>query len=168
MLDQGDCGKVKPTLVDCIVPYQSSFILGRKIQDNIIIVKELNHCMKKIKGKRGFIAIKIDFEKAYDRPRWNFLHDCLNQFSLTPHIIKVIMEPISSATYNVLWNSGKTDDFLPSHGIQQGDLISLYLFVICMDKLSQLIDDSIKNGVWKPIKVHRMALTSLISCFSMI
>ena len=47
---------------------QSAFILGRQIQDNMYIVHEAIHYMKKRrKGKNCDIAIKIDMNKAYDR-----------------------------------------------------------------------------------------------------
>ena len=48
-------------------PLQASFVLGRYIQDNIVIAQEMIHSVRKIKGRRGFVAIKIGLEKAYNR-----------------------------------------------------------------------------------------------------
>ncbi|XP_057746094.1 uncharacterized protein LOC130965343 [Arachis stenosperma] len=59
--------RLKPHLNDRIATHQSNFIPGRKIQDNIIIAKELIHTMKRMKGRKQFMTIKIDFEKAYDK-----------------------------------------------------------------------------------------------------
>ena len=56
--------------------------------------------MEKVKRKKGIMAIKIDFEKAYDRLRWGFINTCLSEFSLTPHIVNVIMECVSFVAYN--------------------------------------------------------------------
>ncbi|XP_052114078.1 uncharacterized protein LOC127745428 [Arachis duranensis] len=65
--------RIKPLLNDRISVHQSSFILGRKIQDNILIAKEIMHSTRRMKGKKQFMAIKVDFEKAYDRLNWNFI-----------------------------------------------------------------------------------------------
>ena len=51
---------------DLISPYQTSFVLGCCTRDNTIIEQELIHTMRKIRSKKGFVAIKVDLEKAYD------------------------------------------------------------------------------------------------------
>lgn len=58
--------KLKGCLMNIISPFQASFSSGRCIQDNIIIVQEMIHSMRKIRSKKGFMAIKVDLEKAYD------------------------------------------------------------------------------------------------------
>lgn len=40
----------------------------------------------------------------------------------------------------VLWNGEALEDLKPTWGIHQGDPRSLYLFVLCMERLSQLIN----------------------------
>ena len=40
-------------------------------------------------------------------------------------------------------------------GIGQGDAISPYVFVLCMERLGHLINDSINSGQWKPIRLSR-------------
>ena len=56
-------------LPELIAPTQASFVPGRTIWDNIVIMQELLHTMRKTKGKRACMAIKIDLEKTYDRLR---------------------------------------------------------------------------------------------------
>ncbi|KAL4288937.1 hypothetical protein AHAS_Ahas19G0336100 [Arachis hypogaea] len=90
----------KPHLNDRISPHQSSFIPGRKIQDNILIAKEVMHSMKKMKGKKNYMAIKIDFEKAYDTINWNFIQERLLELKLPEKIIHIIMEEENP---NSLW-----------------------------------------------------------------
>lgn len=46
---------------------QSAFVLGRRIQDNIILMNKIMHTLKRKKGRGGLIALKIDMEKAYDK-----------------------------------------------------------------------------------------------------
>ncbi|XP_072076475.1 uncharacterized protein [Arachis hypogaea] len=147
--------KIKPTLSERISPNQSSFVPGRFIHDNIIIASEMIHSMKRMKGKNGFMAIKIDFAKAYDRLNWNFLHQCLVEYGISDRILTLIMACVSSTEYQILWNRGKTEKFTPTRDIRQGDPISPYLFVIAMNKLSMLIEDGVEEGNWKPMKAGR-------------
>jgi hypothetical protein len=56
---------VLPEIISC---YQSAFILGRMINDNIIATYETMHFMQtRMWSKVGFMGIKIDMSKAYDR-----------------------------------------------------------------------------------------------------
>ena len=71
--------KLKGVLPDLISPAQSSFVPGRQITDNVILMQEAIHSMRRKKGATGWMAIKLDLEKAYDRLRWDFIHDTLGQ-----------------------------------------------------------------------------------------
>ena len=46
---------------------QAGFVSGRKRVDNVIIVQELLHTLSIKKGNIGYMTVKIDLEKAYDR-----------------------------------------------------------------------------------------------------
>ncbi|XP_061348098.1 uncharacterized protein LOC133293538 [Gastrolobium bilobum] len=59
-------------------PAQSSFEPQRHIQDIIIIVQELIHSIRRMQGKKCFMVIKVDLEKAYDRLNWKFIHRVLD------------------------------------------------------------------------------------------
>ena len=48
-----------------------------------------------------------------------------------------------------------TESFTPSKGIRQGDPLLPYLFVACMERLSQLIEHSCQGGLWKAIPITR-------------
>lgn len=37
--------------------------------DNIVVVQEAVHSMRRKKGRRGWMLLKLDLEKAYDRIR---------------------------------------------------------------------------------------------------
>jgi len=56
-------------------------------------------------------------------------------------IIKLIMSCVSSVTTSILVNGVRLEQISPSRGIRQGDPLSPYIFIICMDLLSQLIED---------------------------
>ncbi|KAL4320415.1 hypothetical protein AHAS_Ahas14G0008200 [Arachis hypogaea] len=65
------------------------------------------------------------------------------------------MQGVQSVNFNILWNGNKTKDFKPGRGVRQGDPISPYLFVICMDYLSQYIEQEVEEKNWSPIRVGR-------------
>jgi hypothetical protein len=147
--------RIKPLLNDVISPYQSSFIPGRSIHHNIIVANEMVHSMSRMKGKKMFMSIKIDLEKAYDRLNWNFIEQCLEDCKFPPKLIQVIHHCISSPSYKIMWNGEKTDSFNPTRGIRQGDPLSPYLFVICMERLSHIIADQVEAEYWKPMRAGR-------------
>jgi len=56
-----------PLLDKIVSPFQSAFIPGRSINENILLMHEIMHKFRKIKGKQACVALKLDMEKAYDR-----------------------------------------------------------------------------------------------------
>ena len=55
----------------------------------MIIVQELIHTLSLKCGREGYMAIKIDLEKAYDRLEWNFVRDMLLLFKVPDPLIKL-------------------------------------------------------------------------------
>lgn len=53
----------------------------------------------------------------------------------------------------ILWNWETLDEFTPGRGLRQGDPLSPYLFVVCMERLSLMIRNKAEEGGWKGIKV---------------
>ncbi|KAJ0087889.1 hypothetical protein Patl1_32319 [Pistacia atlantica] len=61
-----------------ISPSQSAFIPDRLITDNAIVAFEVMHTMNtSLKGRDGYMALKLDMSKAYDRLECSFLQSCL-------------------------------------------------------------------------------------------
>jgi hypothetical protein len=58
----------KEILPEIISLFQSVFIPGRLISDNIIVAYEIMHSMQtRMWSKVGFMGMKLDMSKAYDR-----------------------------------------------------------------------------------------------------
>lgn len=65
--------KIKGILPSLISPNQNGFVPGRHITDNIVIAEEMNHSMRHMKSKIGYMDTKVDLEKAYDKLNWKFI-----------------------------------------------------------------------------------------------
>lgn len=74
---------------------------GRHITDNILITQELLHKFKVTKGKKGFVAWKINLSKAYDRLSWRFIKQVLVELTLPESIVKLIMSYVSYVKYKI-------------------------------------------------------------------
>lgn len=110
--------------------------------------------MRAKKGKTGFMTIKFDLEKAYDRISWPFLQETLHEASIHTKIMELIMKCVTSTSMQVLWNGELTDPFQPTRELRQGCPLSPYLFVLCMERLAYLIQYAVHTGTWKPIRLN--------------
>ena len=93
-------------------------------------------------------------EKAYYRIEWSFIRHCLEQLDFHPQWIQWIMECITSVSYSLLVNDERTGLICPTRGIRQGDPLSPYIFIICMEALSKaLLHESMKTKTGIGIKL---------------
>ena len=99
------------------------------------------------------MAIKVDLAKAYDRLKWPFIHKVLKAFNVPHMLIDLIMGCISSTSISILFNGGKLNSFKPSRGLRQGDPLSPYLFILCMEFLGFLINKGCMEKKWVPKSV---------------
>jgi hypothetical protein len=53
--------------------------------------------------------------------------------------IRLILMCVSSATYSVIVNGTPTGEIISTRGIRQGDYISPYLFLLCVEALSSML-----------------------------
>ena len=94
--------------------------------------------------------MKLDMEKAYDRLECDFVEKCLQELGFHLHWIKWVMECISSVSYSLLVNEVSHGFLKPSWGIRQGDPLSPYIFILCMEVLSSFLvraSSSVKSGI---------------------
>lgn len=77
-----------------------------------------------------------NLSKVYDRMQWSFIDNVLNEYGIIGAMHKLIMTCITSVTYHAIVNDNSTGTFAPACGLRQGDPLSSYIFVLCMEKLS--------------------------------
>lgn len=72
--------RLKKVLPSIITKHQSKFTKDRLITDNILVALETLHCLRNHKtGDSGFMAIKLDMSKAYDRVEWVYLENLIRK-----------------------------------------------------------------------------------------
>ena len=112
----------------------------RLISNNILVAFEtLHHPKNKRKGKSGYMALKLDMSKAYDRVEWVFLEKVMEKLGFDNKWISLISSCIHSVSFSVLVNGSPHGHFTPKRGLCQGDPLSPYLFVLCAEGLHSLI-----------------------------
>ncbi len=83
-----------------------------------LIAQEIVHMFKNTKRKKGFLGVKLDFQKAYDRLEWNFLLAVLKAFGFCGKFIQLIHQCISTVQFTLLLNGSKGSNFSPSRGLR--------------------------------------------------
>uniref|UniRef100_A0A803QSW0 Reverse transcriptase domain-containing protein n=1 Tax=Cannabis sativa TaxID=3483 RepID=A0A803QSW0_CANSA len=132
--------RMKGVLNEAISETQSAFVSGCLISDNVMVAFEVMHYLKrKTTGRKGYMAIKLDMSKAYDRVEWGFLGTVLRVMEFSERWTTLTMSCVNSVRYHVLNSGQKVGPITPSRGIRKGCLLSPYLFIVCAEGLSSLI-----------------------------
>ncbi|XP_074266449.1 uncharacterized protein LOC141589722 [Silene latifolia] len=145
--------RLKLFLSDIVSENQSAFTPGRMISDNVLIAFELFHYMKNSRSAEGFMAIKLDMAKAYDRIEWEFLKRVLIVMGFDSAWIDRVMACVTTVSFSVLINGSPSRRFAPSRGLRQGDPLSPYLFILCAEVLSWLMRRAVENNSLHGIRI---------------
>lgn len=132
--------------------------------DNVLLAQEIIKDYGRSQGNPRCV-IKLDITKAFDSVSWIFIKNILRCMNFPPIFINWIYECISTPSFSINFN-GRLEGFIKgAKGIRQGDLLSPYLFILCTDVLSKMLDDTAANGLvsYHP-RCKKFGLTHL--CFA--
>ena len=139
--------RLKYVLHKCVSDNQSAFVPGRSILDNAMIAIEVIHHMKISKRVRDKnVALKLDISKAYDRIDWLYLKEVMIKMGFAIRWIRWIMMCVETVDYFVIVNNESVRPIFPGRGLRQGDPLSPYLFILCVEGLSALIRQVERRG----------------------
>nr|GEY02973.1 RNA-directed DNA polymerase, eukaryota, reverse transcriptase zinc-binding domain protein [Tanacetum cinerariifolium] len=130
---------------------QSPFISNRQILDGLFILNELLSWYKYNKLKA--MVFKVDFEKAFDSIRCDYLDDLLKSFGLGDKWRGWISGCLKSAKGSVLVNGCPTSEFQFHRGLKQGDPLSPFLFILIMESLHLSLKKVMKAGLFTGISL---------------
>ncbi|KAL5574975.1 hypothetical protein UlMin_016674 [Ulmus minor] len=120
--------------------FQSAFVGGRLIHNNVLVGFEGIHTMRHGRfGNGKKVALKLDMSKAFDRVEWVFVEEVMRSLGYNDWWIQKIMRCVSSVSFSFLINGEVHGNAVPSRGLRQGDPLSPFLFLFCSEGLSSLM-----------------------------
>ncbi|KAL4557832.1 hypothetical protein LXL04_036026 [Taraxacum kok-saghyz] len=143
--------RLKMVIGDLVSDPQSAFVAGRQILDGPLILNEVvSWCKAK---KKKAMVFKVDFEKAYDSVRWDFLLDILEAFGFGANWCRWIHGCLASSIGSALVNGSPTEEFHFQRGLRQGDPLSPFLFILVMEVLHISMHRAMKQGFFRPLRI---------------
>nr|GEZ43139.1 RNA-directed DNA polymerase, eukaryota [Tanacetum cinerariifolium] len=131
---------------------QSAFIKNRHILDGPFILSEtIAWCKSK---KKQALIFKVDFAKAYDFVRWDFLLDTLQAFGFSSKWCFWIWGIFSSNMASILVNGSPFMEFPIACGLKQGDPLVPFLFILVMESVHISVTRACNEGIFKGLRIH--------------
>ncbi|KAE8685495.1 hypothetical protein F3Y22_tig00111096pilonHSYRG00014 [Hibiscus syriacus] len=135
--------------VNWVSENQTSFVLGRSITDNISNAVDYSFHEQEAWSK-GFMALKIDLEKAYEWLKWNFIQDTLTDIGLPVNLRNLVMQCGYTDLTCILWNgqkvsAAKATIFYPKNA--PGDLRALISGGFGFEEVEELVERKLSG--WK-------------------
>ena len=95
--------------------------------------------MQKHKENDDYMTIKLDISKAYNMVKWSYLEVVMRKMCFGEQWIELMMVCIKTVTYSILVNREPKGLITPTRGIHQGDPLSSFLFLLCIEGLHGLV-----------------------------
>ncbi|KAI5311397.1 hypothetical protein L3X38_000059, partial [Prunus dulcis] len=96
--------------------------------------------------------------KAYDRVEWPFLLAMMQKLGFANRWCDWVMGFVTTVSYSIMVNGTPTGFIQPQQGLRQGDPLSPYLFLICTEGMTALIQHFAWSGLLHGIKVSSSSL----------
>ena len=137
--------RIKSVLESLLNEDQTGFVKNRFIGDNIRLIYDTINYLT-CSNSPGLLLC-LDFEKAFDSLDWSFLHKVLIEFGFKQDICKWISSFYTNIKSTVSVNGSISEWFYIGRGCRQGDPISPYLFILCVEIMGIMIrqNDRIKG-----------------------
>nr|GFA57231.1 RNA-directed DNA polymerase, eukaryota [Tanacetum cinerariifolium] len=143
--------RLSMVISDLILDVQTAFLPNRQILDGPFIINELlSWCKHK---KQQTMVFKVDFAKAYDSIRWDYLDVVLRSFGFGSKWCSWISGSLILRMASILINGSPTYEFQFHCGLKHGDLLAHYLFILIMESLHLSFSRAVDAGIFTGIKI---------------
>ena len=124
--------------------------------DNIIIGYECLHKIRHCEGKKnGLVALKLDNSKAYDRVEWLFLKQVMIKLGFAEPWVNLIMRCITTSSFSIIINGTAKGIIHPQRELRQGCPLSPYLFLMCAEVFSNMLQMAEEKSVIHGLKFSK-------------
>ncbi|GKD40944.1 putative RNA-directed DNA polymerase, eukaryota, reverse transcriptase zinc-binding domain protein [Tanacetum coccineum] len=118
----------------CVSVEQSAFVKGRNILDGPLI---LNECMAWYrKRKEDLMVFKVDFEKAYDSLRWDYLDVIMENLGFGNKWCTWIQGCLKNSRASILVNGSPTVEFEMFKGLRKGGPVVSFPIYSCNGRVT--------------------------------
>ncbi|GJR71510.1 RNA-directed DNA polymerase, eukaryota [Tanacetum coccineum] len=137
--------RLSVVISDLISDVQTAFLLNQQILDGPFIINELlARCHHK---KQRAMVFKVDFAKAYDSIRWDYLEDVLHSFGFGSKWRSWIRGCLNSRMASILVN-GSRSEYQFHRGLKQKGILWLIIWIwdlngdgeFCVKDVRNLLD----------------------------
>ncbi|WVZ54041.1 hypothetical protein U9M48_004908 [Paspalum notatum var. saurae] len=104
--------------------------------------------------KQNGVILKIDYEKAYDKVRWDFLQQALRMKGFSPKWCSRVQACVQGGNVGIKINEQIGPYFQTRKGLRQGDPLSPTLFNIVVDMLAIILSRAKSNGQVRGVVPH--------------
>lgn len=121
---------------------QFGFRKQRSTTDCLAILE--TNILNSFASKQHLIAIFFDIEKAYDRTWRDGILNELYRFGIRGNMLHFIRNFLSNRTFQVILQNTKSALFHQETGVPQGEILSVYLFLIAINSVSNFIPQRVE------------------------
>ena len=113
-----------------------------------------NETLEEVKRKKSScLFLKVNYEKAYDSVRLDFLYYMLDRLGFGGKWIRWIKACLEYTSVSILVNGSPTEEFKPGKGLRQGDPLAPFLFLIVAEGMAGLVRQAVAKDLLQSVEV---------------